>query len=452
MIDLIKREFNDLVSDRRFSEILKGSVWAISARIFAAGVTIITNSIVARIYGASAMGILAMISSYLVFITIFTVLGTNTSILRFIPEHVTKYSFASAFHIYRKILHLVAAFSVSTGIFLFFVSGIVAEDIFSKPHLTSLFALAAVFVIFKSLMLLNTQAVRGLGLIKTFAFMQVLPHLTMIFILILTTLFFYRPHNPVYSQLFAWCFAALAGAVIMSRFFKKQMSPTDQIELIPVKDILKISLPMFMTATLNLAIVQMGMIILAMFRSESEVGYYSVAFKLATLTTFVLQAVNSMSAPKFSSLFQRGDLAELFYIAKKSAKLIFWTTGPVLLFLVIFGKPTLAILFGSDFLISYPVLLILAIGQFVNSISGSTALFMNMTGHEKEFRNIVLCAALINITLNILLIPKFGMVGTALAGMSSVIFWNGYTLFYIKVKYGKTIGYFPRLSEVFSNR
>jgi len=214
----------------------------------------------------------------------------------------------------------------------------------------------------------------------------------------------------------------------------------------PACDILSISLPMLMTATMVFLIAQTGVIMLGMFRSEAEVGYYAIAVKLATLTSFILRAVNSMVAPKFSELFHSEKMDELFCVAKKSAKLIFWTTTPIMLGIVVTGKPVLSIVFGSDFSLAYHALLILVLGQFIHSISGATALFMNMTGNQKVLKNIMLIAALSNIVLNLIMIPLFGMTGAAFAATVSLCLWNITALVYIKKMYGKTTGYFPMVS------
>jgi O-antigen/teichoic acid export membrane protein len=153
-----------------------------------------------------------------------------------------------------------------------------------------------------------------------------------------------------------------------------------------------------------------------------------------------------MAAPKFSELFHMGRVDDLFRIARKSTKLIFWSTVPLLATLILFGKSILHVLFGRDFAAAYPAMVILVLGQFVNSISGSTGYFMNMTGHQKVFRNIVFLAAVINVSLCWALIPPFGIEGASIAGMVSLVFWNVCILVFIKIKYGKTIGYVPVLS------
>lgn len=447
MIKFIKQKYTSLISDKKFSEILTGSAWALGASVISTGLTMITSIIIARLYGAEMMGIVAMVTSFLSLATIFTVMGTNTSILRLIPEHMAKYSPTSAFRVYRKTQYFVVGVSVITGGILFLLADLIVEKVFSKPHLSFFFALSSVFVVFLSLMNLNTQAVRGLRLIRIFAFMRLLPSLSKLLFLIGFTFLFFTPANPVYAQFAAYFFTALTGGVIMQVEFKKKNQPHDVVNDIPVKSIIALSFPMLMTTATSFVIGQTGVLMLGMFRSAAEVGYYDIAVKLATLTTFVLSAVNTMAAPKFSELFHSGNMEELFYVAQKSAKLIFWTTAPILAGLLVLGKPIIKLLFGPEFTAAYGAMALLVIGQFINSISGSTGYFMNMTGNQNVFRNIILGAAVVTVGLGFALIPPFGVIGAAFAGMAGLAFWNIVTLVYIKLKYGRIIGYLPCINS-----
>jgi len=59
--------------------------------------------------------------------------------------------------------------------------------------------------------------------------------------------------------------------------------------------------------------------------------------------------------------------------------------------------------------------------QFFNSISGPSALYLNMTGRQKLLNLILLGSLINNVVLNLLLIPEFGMVGAALATAISFV-------------------------------
>jgi O-antigen/teichoic acid export membrane protein len=217
--------------------------------VIATGLGLIASIIIARVYGAEMMGIVAVINSFLLLATIFTVLGTNTSILRLIPEHLVKYSATSAFKVYRKTQLMVIGVSILTGTLFFFGANLIADKVFNKPHLSFYFALAAVFVVFKSLMLLNTSAVRGLRLIRMFALMQIFPQGFNLLLLILLGIMVSTQDVPLYAQLGGFALTVMLGWGIMEYGFKKKVQPQDTLHFIPSREILSISLPMLMTAT-----------------------------------------------------------------------------------------------------------------------------------------------------------------------------------------------------------
>lgn len=262
------------------------------------------------------------------------------------------------------------------------------------------------------------------------------------------TLFAFNKDNPIYALLISLAITGILGWILMQLEFKKKMHSQDIIGATSIRNILSISLPMLMADTSFFLISQTGIIILAMFRSDAEVGYYAIAIMMASLTSFNIKAINSIAAPKFSELFHSGKIDEMFYVAQKSAKLIFWTTAPILIGLVILGKLVLTVIYGSTFVIVYPAIAILAIGQFISAISGITASVMNMTGNQSAFRNIMFLAALMNICISLLLIPDYGINGAAFGAMCSVCFWNISSLFFIKNKYGKITGYVPLLKSL----
>jgi len=445
LIPLIKRKLHNLVSDEKFSEILTGSIWALGARVLATGFALLSSIIVARVYGADMMGIVAVINSFVTLSTIFTLLGTNTAILRLIPEHISRYSVSSAHRIYKKTQYFVTATSLVTGATLIALAPLLAQKVFSKPHLTPYLTLAAAFIWARSLMDLNTQAVRGLRLLRTFAFMHLCPQLALLALLVAATLWYRRDDSPVCAQLGAWTLTALISLAVITRAFRSRIRPYDYLSPTPLRVIIAIAAPMLVSAAMMYLVGQTGVIILGIFRPDTEVGYYSAAMRLANITTFVFQAINSMTAPKFSELYHAGRIPDLLHIARKSSKLISWTTFPILATLALLGRPILSLLYGQPFCAGYPALLLLTIGQFVNSASGSTGMFMNMTGHQSILRNIMLASAGLNILMNFLLVPRFSLLGSAAASMVSISMWNIAVLHYIKKKFGKNVGYFPFL-------
>jgi O-antigen/teichoic acid export membrane protein len=57
---------------------------------------------------------------------------------------------------------------------------------------------------------------------------------------------------------------------------------------------------------------------------------------------------------------------------------------------------------------------------------------MQMIGKEKVYQKIILLSLILNITLNLILIPVYGAIGAAIASMISLITWNTISTIYVK--------------------
>jgi len=434
--------------DKSFSEILTGSLWALGARVLTAVLGLLTSIAIARYYGADQLGIIAMLHSFFIFATIFTVLGTNTSILRLIPEHLSIYSISSALKIYKSAFILIVTTSVFFGFLTYIFSEFLASEIFNKPHLAFCFSLAAFFVGFKSILELNNNVIRGLRLIKAYAFVQLIPPVLVLIFLFMLTINKINDYNPVYAYFLSIIFASILVTLGLIIYFKKNIQTSDKVKIINIFQIIKLSMPMLLTSSMQLVLGQTGVIFLSIYNSESDVGYYSVAVKLATITTLFLSSINSMAAPKFSELFYKGEIEKLCKIAKKSTRLIFWATMPILLTLLFFGMDILKNFFGDDFGKAYIALIFLVLGQAFNSLAGPTGYFMNMTGAHIVVSRIMFTAAILNVSLCCILIPTYGISGAALAAMISSLYWNLLALLYIYYKYNFSIYYIPLFSKI----
>ena len=382
---------------------------------------------------------LAIIQSLMLFMSIFAVMGSNVSILRLVPEYIVKFSVLSAFSVYKKIRLLVFLASLTIGIIFYLSRNFIANYIFYKPQLSFYIGLVSLFVLFKALSDLNTGVVRAMRANGAFSLMQVLPNLSMLAALFVFMATSHDIDDPVFAQFVGWIISSFIGVFIVLRLFKGHSGKNELIADVRYIELVKISFPMLMTSSINFFIGQIGILILGMYRPPADVGLYSVAVRLATLTVFLLQAINSMAAPKFSELYHKNKIEELFRVGKKSTKLIFIVTSPILLILVFFGSQILN-LFGDDFSRAYIPMVILIFGQFFNSISGSTGYVMTMTGNHCQFNNIMLFSSVFNVVLSLFLCPTFGIIGISISTSFSVVLWNILVTIYIRRKFSNTVG------------
>ncbi len=168
---------------------------------------------------------------------------------------------------------------------------------------------------------------------------------------------------------------------------------------------------------------QIDTVMIGSFIGPEAAGIYNAAVKTAAWTSFVLQIVNMVAAPVFTTLYAQGDIQGLQKTVSRVTNWIFFPTLAISLFLMLFSQPILS-LFGSDFIEASWSLKILVTGQMINALCGSVAILMIMTGHQKKSLPVVVCSALINVVLNAILIPLFGIAGAAIATSFTMIVWN----------------------------
>lgn len=180
-------------------------------------------------------------------------------------------------------------------------------------------------------------------------------------------------------------------------------------------------------------------IILGFFKPASEAGLYQAASQVTFLFSTILLAVNMAVAPIFASSFHTKDFVGLANIFRFSTKFMIYLGIP--LALVVFINPELVLigLYGEGYIGGKTILIILTITQMINIGTGAVAQILLMTGQEHKWFRFTLCAFVVNITANLILIPRFGGVGAAIGSGLPLIGLNVVGLFSTK----QIVGAFP---------
>lgn len=401
--------------------------------------------LITRNFGAGAMGVFALSITVLTVFSVIGRLGFDTALLRFVAEYSSRDRWDLVRETYLKTIMLVIPLTLLLSFLLFFSSPFIAKHIFHKEYLGRSFRLVSFALLPMVLIFINSESLRGLKKIKEYSFLlNVSIPLFATIILTLTLLFTEEKNAPITSYIISAVLVSVLSFIIWLRNASlKKMSSGSSLKL---KTLLNVSLPLLLSSSLFLIMQWTDTIMLGMFRTEAEVGIYNVALKVAGLTSVTLFAINSIAAPKFAEFYGKGDMKGLGKVAQQSTKLIFWTSLPILLVFLLFPWSVLGI-FGAEFKSGVYALIILTLGQFVNAVSGSVGYILQMTGKQTVFQNIIILAATINLILNALLIPQYGINGAAIASMISMTFWNILSLLYLRVNMKINTLYWPFVAK-----
>ena len=278
---------------------------------------------------------------------------------------------------------------------------------------------------------------------------------TLIVILILTI--FSKDENiPIYSYLIGMLFISVLSFFMFSYFLNKKKESNEFLTDIEVNEsfsnILKISLPLMLaqavhfimswTDKLMLGILDSPDVVSGLLTNSAQIGVYHTAFKLSMFATIGLMAIKSIASPKFAELYKQNEFKLLEKVTQQSTKLIFWTTLPLVIVFILFSEK-LMLLFGDEFRVGIFSFIVLSLGRVVVSFSGAAGNLLQMCGKQVIFMNVAIVGSLVNIILNLSLIPIYGIDGSAIATMISLIVFNLLLVYFVKREFGFYTFYIP---------
>lgn len=445
---MTRRALSGFAGDSHLKELFLGSSTSFFFRIAGLLAGYLFTFVITRKLGAAAMGGFSISLTLLNLLILPGKLGLDTASIKLSAQYASSGEWAKLKGAHRLAVKISFIAGLALGLALFSGSGFIAGHIFHKAGLAAPLRIISFAVIPASLAAINTEGLRGLKKIGQYSFLQYVPVSLFAALFTAAILVFRRDAE---APVLGYC----AGTVLVSAasfYFWGRQQGIRGIKagrpfsgLPEAGNLLKLSFPMFISNSVLAAMGLIDTLVLALWRTESEVGIYSVALKIAALTGLPLLAINTIAAPKFAELHAKGDKAGLQKVIRHTAKLIFFSSMPVLA--VIFAFPSFLLgLFGGEFRAGTYAVLVLAAGQFINAASGSVGYILQMTGRQNTFRNTVLAALAINIVLDLILVPRMGIYGAAFANMLGLIFWNLCSVAYIRSYLNVTTFYFPRLS------
>ncbi|KAA3617043.1 MAG: flippase [Calditrichaeota bacterium] len=436
--------------DVDFREIAKSASSTFILKNIALIFSYIFNLILAWLYGADVIGIYSLMLSVYSIFSLFGSFGSQTSVVRYIAEYAGKQDWNSINKFFTKITKLILSLSLLMSIMFYLSSEFISIAIFNEPRLVPALKMTAFLLPVGSFFVICTSALRGIkSILPSITLQTVLPLTNIIILLILSFTISKSYLNPIYMHVITTIILSVLGYITWLKY-KKRFINEDTVpskNIISYKEIINVSTPMIVTAGMFFIMGWTDTFMLGIYSSTKEIGIYRIALKISIFISFALGAVNAIAGPKFSELFWSGQNERLKDVVNQSAKLIFWVTLPIFIFLLVFSFPILNF-FGPEFIKGQNVLIILGIGQLFNALFGSVGLLMDMSGNQAHFRNAMIIGAIVNVLLNYLLIPTYGILGAAIGTGLSTIIWNLIAAIKAYNIFGYWIGYNPQFSKL----
>lgn len=385
-------------------------------RILGALSAFIFSLVLVRFLGAYESGLYFLAFSAIAFISTVCRFGFDISLVKYVGACFSSNDWASIVFFIAYATGFVFLSSVCVSAFLYFLSDDIAFYFYNKTDLSTVLKFIAPSILGLSLLTIVSVSLQGLHqFIQSTFFLNILvTAITAAFV------FVFNPSLAVDVAGYYSAATFIAFAVALIALLRKL--PSYGLERVDSKPFWESSMPLWFVLLMGQTTLWSGQFIAGRYVSPEQLAYLATAHRTALLASFILYAVNSIVGPKFAGFWSKGEVGSLQALYFKSALLSGSLSAPLVCGLLVYPDYVMQ-MFGQEFVneAAISALRILAIGQFVTALVGPIGLVLSMTGYERELRLSVFVAAILTVSLSFLLVPRFGIEGSAYAVSVAVI-------------------------------
>jgi len=401
---------------------IRESAGVFAARVLGLGLSVTTNFLLARGLGPEDYGRYGYALSILSILLLFAQMGLPVVLLREVSKALEENVWSEVKALRR--FAFLWGFAVG-GFLLGLFHGVMVANWVSDPGgRWGMIRTMAPYLILASWNSIQAVTLQGLRRIVLGNF----PVFELFYTVILFGLFWRGGgHLGMQEAVGAFLFSLVSG-VMLFQFLLNQVLPEDYrgAPLSPhlrIRAWLTSAFSIFLAESLFILNGQVDVIMLGVFRSNEEIGFYRLAVRLAEFVAFPFVVANASIVPRIAGYFVRGEMEELGRWIRKLTRIAFVASLLIWLGFALTGRWILG-LAGEAYRAGYPALLLLGLAQLVKVGAGPVGWVLQMTHNEKTAAMGVHIAFIVNVLLNALLTPWMGFVGTALATALSLLSLN----------------------------
>jgi O-antigen/teichoic acid export membrane protein len=403
--------------DRSLAQKIAGGAFLI--RVFSAGLIYLSQILLARWMGSFEFGIYVYVWTLVAVIGDVSDLGFATSAQRFVPEYAKR----GALDLLRGFLSrsrwmAVGSASVIAAIVIITVHVLAP---YLPNYLVLPLSIAGATLPFYGLMQMQDGIARSYNWIHV----ALLPPFVVRHVIMLTiVLAAYLLHFPataetaVIAVAVALMLTVVGQTFVLNRKLARAVPPGPKTY--EVKTWLSISLPILIVEGFYLLLTNVDIVLLEHFRSPDDVAVYYAAAKTLALISFVHFAVSAAVGHRFSEYHVIKDHDRLKEILADSIRWTFWASLAACIIMLAMGRPLLS-LFGLRFVDGFQLMLILAAGLMARASVGPIERLLNMLGEQRACAAVYAAAFVLNLVLCMVLIPRIGVDGAAVATSTALI-------------------------------
>lgn len=407
---------------------IRGSSLFLAGRFLSIGINFSAQVLMVRYLATADYGALAYALAVVAFFQPFATLGLHEAVSRFVPIYKEDKEFSK----------MLGTILLSIG--TVFLAGLaVIAAIWSGPELLTRFMtheklprhLLTILIMVVPLdaadELFNSLFASFAGTRAIFFRKYILgPGLKLGAVLLLLAL-----RSTVVFLAYGYLFASLAGIAIYAWMLVRLLQEQQLFQQlrssplkIPAREVLAFVLPGLSSSLVTVAIHSVNIFILGYLHTMTEVAYFRAAVPVAQLNGVVMASFTLLYMPAAARLFAKSDYHGMNTLYWQTAAWMSVLSFPIFALTFSFAQPLSEFLYGARYASSGPILALLALGSYVNVALGFNLQTLKVLNRLRYIILMSLVAALVDIGLNLVLVPRHGALGAAIGTTATLVLYK----------------------------
>lgn len=378
----------------------------------------ISFPVLTRIFSVSDYGLLGIITITVLIAISVIKLGSPSSILRFYAEFKSKKQSA---HFNSSIV--LGTMGISALICMLFVFTIqILGDYFIEKNTVKLLSFASLLMFTGCSSDLFTSFIRAEQRTKLYTITAILRRYGALTLGIIFAFY-------IYKDLFGFLLGQVLSGIMILLFLlyvscRKQSINIKFFSSAILKDSIKFGFPLIWAELGHLVLHNIDRYLIQIYLGSVSLGLYTAGYNLVTyVTEVIMYPVNYAMTPIFMHLLVNKGENETKEFFTRSFRYFLLILSPIVFGFTAIGKDLISLIATKKFLDANPILPYIIIGQsiYACTIILNNGLFIRKKTHI--YTNVILITCVLSLGINLLLIPKFGIIGAGMANLISNLFY-----------------------------
>jgi O-antigen/teichoic acid export membrane protein len=363
--------------------------------------------------GASAYGTWSLIWVTIVLVTPLATLGLGMAVVRFLAAEKDKAKIREGFI---SVIFTTLAVGVVISLILVLCSDLFATSIIGDANSSDLVRLGSLMILTQSLSGIAIRFFQTYRQMKWYSALTVIKAAAQLGLISGLLLSGWEVSGVILAVLASDTLCLVIALSVALRQTGLQLPRFTEL-----KGYLKYGLPLVPSSAILWVIHSSDRYMIGYFMQTKDVGIYTAAYSLASVLTLMLITVATVLLPTVSKSYDNGDMVKTKTYLKYSMKYLVMLTIPAAFGLSVLASPLLRIFTTSEFASGNVVIPFVAFGLLFYSLYNICIFIVHLVNKTHWVLALLSISAVLNIILNLLLIPRLGIVGAAVATLIAFI-------------------------------